>query len=97
MLLATATLGGFWSWATRELLTQEGMTLREATRELAELRARAVSQGKTTAMQPVFRRVFLRGIRAYLRLGFHPDERDHRQLIEDTLARLATEGVLGAA
>ncbi len=97
MLLATATLGGFWLWATRELLARDGMTLSEAMRDLAALRERAVAAGKMKAMDPVVQRVFVRGIREYLRPGFHPNDRDHTDLIARTLARLEAEGVVQAA
>lgn len=96
MALATLTLGGFWLWATRELLAQDGSSLLEARRELAELRERAVREGESRVMEPVGKRVFLRGIREYLRPGFHPMDRDHSALIAATLARLEAEGVVVA-
>lgn len=94
LVLATTTLAGFWLWATGALLAQDGSSLAAATRELRELRARAASDGEARVMQPIVRRVFLRGIREYLRPGFHPTDRDHRELIARTLERLAAEGVV---
>ncbi len=96
MILATLTLSGFWIWSTRELLAQEGTTLREAMKELRALREEAVRRGETRVIQPVARRVFLRGIREYLKPSFHPNDRDHSALIATTLARLAREGVVPA-
>ncbi|MBX3261708.1 MAG: metal-dependent hydrolase [Labilithrix sp.] len=94
MAVATMTLGGFWLWATRELLAQDGSSLLEARRDLAELRELAAREGESRVMEPVAGRVFLRGIREYLRPGFHPTDRDHSALIAATLARLEEEGVV---
>lgn len=95
MALACMTLGGFWIWATSELLKQEGSSLSDAVKELEQLRKRAESEART--MEPIAKRVFLRGIREYLRPGFHPMDRDHSELIAKTLMRLAAEGVVPAA
>ncbi len=94
MALATLTLGGFWLWATRKLLRQDGSSLREARRELAQLRKRAQTERGARVMQPVGTRVFLRGILEYVKPGFHPMNRDHSELIATTLERLAAEGVV---
>jgi predicted metal-dependent hydrolase len=94
MALATMTLAGFWIWATRLLLKQDGSSLREAAKELEQLRKAAATGGESRVMQPIVSRVFLHGIREYLRPGFHPMDRDHRDLIAKTLARLAAEGVV---
>ena len=96
MLLATATLSGFWLWATHRLLVQEGSSLREAARELKALRKAGLENGSSGGMAPIASHVFLRGIREYLRPGFHPMDRDHRELIATTLARLASEGVVAS-
>ena len=61
---ATVTLGGFWFWAARELLKQDGITLRGALRHLRSLRTR----------DPVIKRVFAGGILSYLRRDFHPSQ-----------------------
>ncbi|MBX3232335.1 MAG: metal-dependent hydrolase [Labilithrix sp.] len=99
MVFATIVLSGFWLFATRELLAQDGSSLREAARELEELRKEAErlakESGRQTALaQPIATGVFLRGIREYLRPGFHPNDRDHRALIASTLERLNREGVV---
>ena len=71
LAMATALLGGFWLWATAVLLRQDGLRWPAALRQLREI----------TRHQPVIRRVFLRGIREYVRRGFHPG-----QLRNETLA-----------
>jgi uncharacterized protein len=91
MVLATVTLSGFWVWAARELLKQDGSSLWAVRRELDELRK---AEPGDTAAEPIVTRVFVRGIREYLRPGFHPMQRDHAELIAKTLARLAAEGVV---
>ena len=94
LLLATLTLGGFWIWALRELLKEEGMTLTDAVRELRGLRELAKDQGENRVMEPIATRVFARGIREYMRPGFHPNDKDHNALIRATLERLRSEGVV---
>lgn len=100
IFLATLTLGGFWLWATRLLLKQEGSSLLEASRELSALRKEGERQrkggnkDKARAAGPVATRVFLRGILEYMRPSFHPMDRDHSALIASTLARLKNEGVV---
>ncbi|MDB4936146.1 MAG: hypothetical protein JWP87_3118 [Labilithrix sp.] len=95
MALGTALLGTFWIQATRALLVQDGMTWRDAVRELGTLRKQAERTGAHMS-KPIVTRVFLRGIREYLRPGFHPNDKDHRRVVEATLARLTAEGVVGA-
>jgi predicted metal-dependent hydrolase len=95
LVIASLTLGGFWLWATNELLRQEGSSLFEARRALIELRAMGKERsGDRRAMSPFGTRVFLRGIREYLSPRFHPMDRDHTKLIADTLERLVKEGVV---
>ena len=94
MVLATLTLGGFWIFALRELLKQDGSTIRQALRELGELQKRGIEGGQFLSGAPVAKRVFGRGIRAYLRRDFHPNDVDHAPLIAASLKRLAEEGVL---
>ncbi len=95
MAMATITLGGFWIWAAGELLRQDGSSLREARKELAQLRAHgAGAGGSAPVMEPIGTRVFLRGILEYVKPGFHPMNRDHSELIARTLKRLADEGVV---
>jgi predicted metal-dependent hydrolase len=94
MLVAVMTLGGFWLFATRELLAQDGLSLWAAVCEMRQLRARARRAGAGRGMEPIATRVFLRGIFEYLRPGFHPMDRDHSELVAKTLARLEADGVL---
>jgi predicted metal-dependent hydrolase len=89
-------LAGVWVQATRALLAQDGMTLRDAFRELGALRKEGERTGKHVS-KPIFTRVFVRGIREYLRPGFHPNDKDHRRIFEETLARLTREGVVADA
>jgi uncharacterized protein len=59
---ATVMLGVFWAWATAMLLRQEKLGWREALRQLRAMRR----------SDPVIRRVFIAGIRQYIRRDFHP-------------------------
>ena len=59
---ATVMLGAFWAWATTMLVRQERLGLRGFFGQLREMRAR----------DPVIRRVFVNGIKQYLRRDFHP-------------------------
>lgn len=93
MALGSFALAAFWVQATRALLAQDGMTLRDAARELGELRKEGERTGKHVS-KPIFTRVFLRGIGEYLRPGFHPNDKDHRRVFAETLARLTAEGVV---
>lgn len=93
-LAAGATLlGGFWLFATRELLRQDGVPFPVAMRELRKMRTNAAKNGEHFP-KPIFGRVFVRGIREYLRPGFHPNDKDHDALVHATRARLAAEGVI---
>ena len=47
--------------------------------------------------EPIFRRVFLRGIRAYLRRDFHPDQDDNYHLAKTLLAKAEAARVEAAA
>lgn len=70
LLYATITLGGFWMWGALTLIRQDGLTLRGALAELRGLRRE----------DPIIRRVFVRGIRQYLRRDFHPNHNDDAHL-----------------
>lgn len=76
LALATAMLGSFWAWATIDLLRQEGMSLRRVRGEL-----RAAGEH-----DPVLRRVFLRGIREYIRRDFHPSDNHNEHHARDWFA-----------
>jgi len=73
---ATIMLGGFWFAATITLLRQEKLGLRGTLRELAKMRRQ----------DPIIRRVFLRGIRQYLRRDFHPNDNDNAHLAREWFA-----------
>lgn len=76
MLLATVLLGGFWALGTVMLVRQEkGLSLREALSQLRE----------TQRQEPIIRRVFLRGLRSYLRPGFHPWQHDNLHVAKRVL------------
>ena len=47
--------------------------------------------------EPIFRRVFLRGIRAYLRRDFHPDQDDNYHLAKTLLAKAEAARIEAAA
>lgn len=94
LALGAACLGGFWIAATRDLLAQDGLGLVDAARDLGRLRKTAEGGRRERIGSSIAVRVFLRGILEYLRPGFHPDDKDHRELIERTLARLQREGVV---
>jgi predicted metal-dependent hydrolase len=96
LALATTLLGAFWIRATQDLLAQDGMTLGDAARELRQLRERGHEHGEGFP-RPIVQRVFLRGIREYLRPGFHPRDRDDAALVAAALAALTKEGVVAPA
>jgi predicted metal-dependent hydrolase len=96
LAVGTAVLGGFWLWAAAMLLRQDGVGWIGALRQLRALRSRKrgpgepgvkrapgepAGEGARAVIEPVIRRVFLRGIREYLRRDFHPS-----QLRNETLA-----------
>jgi predicted metal-dependent hydrolase len=78
LALATVMLGGFWMWGSIAMLRQDGMTLRRFIREI-----RATPEDKR---DPVIRRVFVNGIRQYLRRDFHPSQNPNDQLAAEWFA-----------
>ena len=76
LVYATILLGGFWLAATTVLLRQDAIGWRAVLREVRELRAR----------DPVIRRVFVTGIRQYVRRGFHPRDNPTDELAARWLA-----------
>ncbi len=76
LAVATVMLSGFWAWGAITLLRQDGMTLRRFVRELRAAPDR----------DPVIARVFVRGIRQYLRRDFHPSDNPNDQLAADWFA-----------
>lgn len=93
LFFAAASLGGFWMLATRDLLRQEGMGVREALADLRGLRRRAAEAG-TPAAGPIASRVFLRGMLEYVRPSFHPMDRDHTGVVTKALERLRASNVV---
>ena len=73
---STIMLSGFWLWATLMLVRQQRMTLRQFLRQLGKMRGR----------EPVIRRVFLAGIRQYIRREFHPRDNANEQLAAEWFA-----------
>jgi uncharacterized protein len=73
---ATIMLGLFWAWATAMLLRQERLGLAETLRQLRV-------EGK---QDPVIRRVFVRGIRQYIRRDFHPRQNANEHLAAEWFA-----------
>lgn len=83
LAMATLMLAGCWIAGTVTLWRQDGLTVRQALRELRALRADGPGDPKDRA---IARRVFARGIRQYLRRDFHPDETDDYHLAREFLA-----------
>jgi uncharacterized protein len=76
LAIAATFLGGFWAVATATLLSQErGLTREKAGSDWQAVRARRRGEG-----------VFVRGIREYMRPGFHPSQNDTDQLATEYLA-----------
>jgi hypothetical protein len=71
LVYSTIMLGSFWFAAATVLLRQDGFTWRRAIAHLRRLRKR----------DPIIARVFVRGIRQYVKRDFHPND-NH----DDTLA-----------
>lgn len=89
LAMATACLGGFWFFATASLLAQE---------RKVESPPAAVTRLPTVVSRARVSRLFVRGIREYVRKGFHPSDKDLDGLAEEALRNLAGEaGPLGNA
>jgi hypothetical protein len=67
---ATVTLGTFWAWATVMLLRQEKLGWRAILREMRAMRGD----------DPIIQRVFIAGIRQYMKRGFHPRDNANERL-----------------
>lgn len=78
MALATALLMGFWALGTTMLVRQEKLGWRETLRQLRTARK----------ANPIMKRVFVRGIREYLRRDFHPWQNDNLEVARRALAEL---------
>lgn len=88
MALGAACLAGFWIHITKQLAEHDGSSLASVAHRMRRLGKRG-HPGTTIGS-----RVFLRGVREYLRPGFHPRDKDHGALVAKALARLAAEGVI---
>ncbi|MEO6772649.1 MAG: metal-dependent hydrolase [Kofleriaceae bacterium] len=73
---ATILLSSFWLWGAVMLLRQEQLGWRGLRRELRAMRRGERARGDG----PVITRVFLRGIRQYLRRDFHPSDNANEHL-----------------
>ncbi len=82
LAMATLQLSMWWTIGFLTLVRQEGMTLAQLRAELA-----AMKQREAAPDQGIARRVFLRGIRSYLRRDFHPDQHDNYHLAVTHLAQ----------
>lgn len=94
MGLATVVLGGFWLQGMLQLLKEDGMSPREALRELEQVRKKAVREMRVEVSPSIIRDLFVAGLVEYLRRDFHPSQKDHRELIASTLERLTKQGTL---
>ncbi len=79
LAMASVMLASFWVAGTRMLLEQEGISGRNARRELKRL----------GGDNPIGKKVFLKGIREYLRRDFHPWDNDNLHLAQAYLASVA--------
>ncbi len=73
---ATITLSAFWFAGALMLLRQEKLGWRETWRQLRAMRRE----------DPVLRRVFVRGIRQYIRRDFHPRDNANEHLAREWFA-----------
>jgi predicted metal-dependent hydrolase len=76
LIYATVTLGGFWLWATLTLLRQDRMGVRDTVQSMRSLPER----------DPIVSKIFVRGIREYIRRDFHPSNNPNEQLAADWFA-----------
>jgi hypothetical protein len=72
LAMASIMLASFWAAGTRMLLEQDGVSGKNARRELKRL----------GGDNPIGKKVFLRGIREYLRRDFHPWDNDNLRLAQ---------------
>jgi predicted metal-dependent hydrolase len=84
LAFSTLSLGLSWALGARMLLQQDGATRDELRAEMKLLR-----QGGQR--DRITRRVFMKGIREYLRRDFHPSQRDNYHLAVDYLRSVGLE------
>jgi hypothetical protein len=75
LVMATVLLGGFWIWGGAVLMRQDGLRW-GALRRLRKVQGHG----------GVIRRVFMRGIREYLRRDFHPRQQRNEGLAAEWFA-----------
>jgi uncharacterized protein len=80
LAISTTMLVSMWWSATMVLLWQDRISPLAAIRQMKALRS-------GLQVEPIGTRVFARGIRAYLRRDFHPDQEDNYHLAPVLLAR----------
>lgn len=82
LAMASIMLASWWAAGTRMLLAQDGLSREDARRELRRL----------GQQNPIGRKVFLKGIRAYMRRDFHPWDNDNLDLARSYLASVSAPG-----
>ncbi len=82
LAFSTLMLSSWWMVGTLMLLRQDRMSLSDIRAELSAMKARRGEQ------DGIARRVFLRGIREYLRRDFHPNDNDNYQIAADYLGAM---------
>ncbi len=75
---ATTLLASFWLWSAINLVRQEKLSWRQFRAALQAMRVKPSRQ--TVHNGPVVSRVFLRGIREYIRRDFHPSDNQNEHL-----------------
>lgn len=78
LVMATVLLTSFWTWGAITLLRQDGMTWKKFFGVM-----RTTPEEKR---DPVIRRVFVNGIRQYLRRDFHPSQNPNDNLAAEWFA-----------
>jgi predicted metal-dependent hydrolase len=86
MLVGATSLAGFWAYGAWVLAKQDGMTWADFK---AGLRAAREAEGRGD--RSLLRDLFARGIRDYLRPGFHPNDKDTRELVADVIRAWALD------
>ena len=71
---ATIVLSSYWAWSAISLLRQEKLGWRGIRANFEKMKSKRKGEG------PIVRRVFLRGIRQYIRRDFHPNDNHNEHL-----------------
>ena len=75
---ATTLLASFWIWSMISLLRQEKLGLRGIRKYMKRMQVKKSERNVNNG--PVVSRVFLRGIRQYIRRDFHPNDNANEHL-----------------